>query len=296
LEKAGTNPGSSRTYALGQISCSGRRLSWCGTCVRLVSVTKMTRYPYEGYDMKLTLTAVAILTVISLASCRPKEQAEAPREEPIQSTPQHGASAGGHTGTVQEVIQANAYTYLSVKEQDDVYWVAITKRDMKVGEKVSFAGALEMKNFTSKDLQRTFESIYFVSEISAESPASPPEMPVKPSHQGKVTAERLDVAIDPAEGGISIGELFANRESYAGKAVLIRGQVTKVNRAIMGKNWVHLQDGTSAAGNYDLTITTHDEAAPGEVVTFEGTIVLNKDFGSGYAYEILMEEARRRSE
>ena len=244
--------------------------------------------------MKLALTTVALLAALSVASCRPKEQA--PQEEPAPMPQQHSANAGVHTGTVQEVIQASAYTYLSVKEQDTVFWIAITKRDMKVGETVSFADGLEMRNFTSKDLQRTFESIYFVSEISSGSlPAAGAKPPTTP-HQTKAAIERMEISIEPADGGISIGELFANRESYAEKSVLIRGKVAKVNRAIMGKNWVHLQDGTGDSQNYDLTITTHDEAAPGEVVTFEGTIVLNKDFGSGYAYEVLMEEAKKQSQ
>ena len=99
-----------------------------------------------------------------------------------------------------------------------------------------------------------------------------------------------------SEGGITIGELFSNKDSYANKTVLIKGQVTKVNRAIMGKNWVHLQDGTSGSGNYDLTITTQDEVSPGDVVTFEGKIALNKDFGAGYAYDVLMEDAKRQAE
>lgn len=244
--------------------------------------------------MKITLTAVAILTLLSLASCRPKEQG--PPQESARPPQQHSADVGFHTGTIQEVVQANAYTYLSVKEQDEILWIAITKRDMKVGDTVSFADGLEMKDFTSKDLQRTFETIYFVSEISTGPLASAGDTSAKMSHRGKVAPERMEIAIKSAEGGITIGELFANRESYADKAVVIRGQVTKVNRAIMGRNWVHLQDGTGDAQNYDLTITTHDEAAPGEVVTFEGTIVLNKDFGSGYAYEVLMEEASRRNE
>jgi len=265
----------------------------------------------KGYDMKLTLTAIAILTVLLLASCRPEEQAAseeqsqpAPVEQALSPHPPT-AQAAVHVGTVQEVLQASAYTYLRVKEQDQDVWVAITKREMPVGEKVSFGDALEMKNFHSKDLDRTFESIYFLNDIltgaaAADSGASAmsatPAMPGMASHQGKVTAEKIEVSVDPTEGGIRIGALFADPQAYAGKSVRIRGQVTKVNRAIMGRNWVHLQDGTGEAQGYDLTITTQDDAMPGEVVTFEGTIALNRDFGAGYAYDLLMEDARRQSE
>jgi hypothetical protein len=257
-------------------------------------MVKMTWNFYEGYDMKLTLTTIAVVTVLSLASCRPKEPAGQEEHAPMPQP--HGASTSVHTGVVQEVIQASAYTYLNIKEQDEAYWIAVTKREMNVGETVSFAGGLEMKDFYSKDLERTFASVYFVSELSGAAPASAPAMPAMASHQGKVAAEQMEVSVERAEGGITIGELFAGSATYAGQTVLIRGQITKVNRAILGKNWVHLQDGTNHAGSYDLTITTQDEATVGEVVTFEGTIVLNKDFGSGYAYDVLMEEARRRND
>jgi hypothetical protein len=60
----------------------------------------------------------------------------------------------------------------------------------------------------------------------------------------------------------------------------------------MGKNWVHIQDGTEYQGGFDLTITTDGQVAVGETVTFEGKIVLDKDFGYGYSYPVLMEEAK----
>jgi len=244
--------------------------------------------------MKLMSMAVAILTVLSLASCRPKEQG--PQQEQTQLSQQQGAAVGVHAGVVQEVVQATAYTYLRVKEEEDTVWIAVTKRDMNVGETVYFADGLEMKNFTSKDLQRTFETIYFVSQLSGGSSPSAHGASAPMSHQAKPAAERLELSIERPEGGVSIGELFANRGAYADKTIVVRGQVTKVNRAIMDKNWVHLQDGTGDSGNHDLTVTTLEDVTPGEVVTFEGTIVLNQDFGSGYAYDVLMEGAKKRNE
>ena len=241
--------------------------------------------------MKLTSIAVAILIVFSLVSCRPTKQG--PQEGQSQPPQQQGAAVGVHAGVVQEVIQATAYTYLRVKEQDNDRWIAVTKREMNVGETVYFGDGLEMRDFTSKDLQRTFETIYFVSELHGGAQPSAHGMSAPATHQGKPTLEKMELSIERPEGGIRIGELFANRGSYADKTVLVRGQVTKVNRAIMDRNWVHLQDGTSDAGNYDLTITTTEEATPGEVATFEGKIVVNKDFGSGYAYDVLMEDAKK---
>lgn len=262
--------------------------------------------------MKPMSVAVALLTILAVASCRPKEQPPeqpaavaahpgapgepAPQEVLAHVPEQPGPAVAAHTGVVEEVVQATAYTYLRLKEQDHDLWIAVTKRDVNVGEAVSFADGLEMKNFTSKDLQRTFETVYFVSELSGGSQPVASGTSAPMSHQGRPTMEKLELSIERPAGGISIGELFANRQSYAGKTVLVRGQVTKVNRAIMDKNWVHLQDGTGDSGNYDLTITTLEDAKPGEIATFEGTIVLNKDFGSGYAYAVLMENAKKRSE
>ncbi|MCP4612012.1 MAG: hypothetical protein GY845_25200 [Planctomycetes bacterium] len=245
--------------------------------------------------MKLTLTVISVLAVLLLSSCR--EQKEELQGQNIQPPQQAVAGANVHSVVVQEVIQASGYTYLKVKENDSEFWIAVTKREIEAGATFSFADALEMKNFTSKELQRTFETIYFVSKVSDNEPllSGSKQSEVNP-HRTKPTMGKKEISIETVEGGISIGELFSNRDSYANKTVLIKGQVTKVNRAIMGKNWVHLQDGTSGSGKFDLTITTQDEVSVGDVVTFKGLIVLNKDFGSGYAYDVLMEEAKQQAE
>ena len=244
--------------------------------------------------MKFTLTAISILLALVVFSCRQKE--EKPQEQAVQPPQQADASVDMHTAVVQEVLQATAYTYLNVRENETDSWIAVTKREMQPGQTISFAGGLEMKDFESKDLQRTFETVYFVDRIAGDepSPAAGQESLAMP-HQTKPAIDKKEISIEPAEGGITIGELFSNRDSYAGKTVLIKGQVTKINRAIMGRNWIHLQDGTSGSGAFDLTITTQDEATVGDIATFEGTIALNKDFGSGYSYEVLMEEAKRKT-
>ncbi len=95
-----------------------------------------------------------------------------------------------------------------------------------------------------------------------------------------------------AEGTITLAELFANKTNYANKKVVIRGEVKKYNSKIMGKNWIHIQDGTEYMGENDLTITSQMEVKTGDVVTMEGKITLDKDFGSGYFYKIIMEEGK----
>ena len=247
--------------------------------------------------MKILLRAMLVLTVLSLVSCKESEKnAEVQESQPQehgQSQGQKMADADSHTVIVEEVVSGNSYTYLKVKEDDAVFWIAITKREIETGGSISFKEGLEMVNFTSKELQRTFETIYFVSDISDASSLSESKRAEVNPHEG-LNIEKKVISIEPVEGGISIGELFSNRDSYAKKIVRIKGQVMKFNRAIMGKNWVHLQDGTGAAGGNDLLVTTQDVVSVGDVVVFEGTIALNKDFGSGYSYAILMEEAKRQ--
>lgn len=109
---------------------------------------------------------------------------------------------------------------------------------------------------------------------------------------GKITTDKVDVKVEKSADAITIAELLENKDSYNGKEVTVTGKITKVNMAIMGKNWIHIQDGTEFDGLYDLTITTALELVEGDVVTLSGKIALNKDFGYGYFYDILMEEAK----
>jgi hypothetical protein len=104
-----------------------------------------------------------------------------------------------------------------------------------------------------------------------------------------VILQKMDVSVEPCEGCITISSLLANKKSYSGKLIKIKGQVTKFNPAIMGKNWVHIQDGSEYEGGFDLTITTDKKVNVGDIVTFEGKIALDKDFGYGYIYSVLME-------
>jgi len=254
--------------------------------------------------MRFIFTAILILAVLVLSSCGEKEQGaqeQQAQEQPQMKTPPQMMSAPSgpdlHTAQVQEVIQASSYTYLNVKEGDNTYWMAISKTEVKPGQTVSYAGGLPMKNFESKELQRTFETIYFVDRLIGDGAAAETaQQSMSASHSTKPVIEKADISIEPAAGGITIAELFGNRSSYGDKTVLVKGKVTKVNRAIMDRNWVHIQDGTGDAENYDLTITTSDEVNIGDVVTFEGKITLKKDFGAGYSYEVIMEEAKKKTE
>jgi hypothetical protein len=103
---------------------------------------------------------------------------------------------------------------------------------------------------------------------------------------------RVEMKLDPVLGGITISDLFRDKKNYSGKTVKVQGKVTKVNPSIMGKNWIHIQDGTQFEGLFDLTITSDFIPELGSVITVEGKVALDKDFGYGYTYPVLLEEGK----
>lgn len=199
---------------------------------------------------------------------------------------------------VTEVIQASSYTYLKVKENMNERWVAVTKQDVNVGDVYYYDEALQMTNFTSKDLDRTFDEIYFVNSISKTPMAQSPMMGggaaggSMPAHSGKVETEKLSsITLEKNSDEVTIADIYSKKSEYASKEFEIRGIVVKVNPEVMGKNWIHIQDGTNSNSDFDLTITSQDLAQKGDEVVFKGKLTLNKDFGSGYSYDVIMEDA-----
>lgn len=198
-----------------------------------------------------------------------------------------------HQVTVLELIQTSAYTYLKVSENDDVFWIAVSRQQISVGDKYYYEDGLKMTDFKSRELDRTFETIYFIQQISSSPIVKNTKVPQSKSPKG-MALEKANSAIniEAVDGGVSIANLYSERNNFGGKIVKVKGQVVKVNLNIMGQNWLHIQDGTQYDGNYDLTITTQQTAKLGDVITVEGNIVLDKDFGAGYFYELIMEEGR----
>ncbi len=232
--------------------------------------------------MRTFFSTVSFILLLTLFACQKSDQTKTSAALPN----------GVRSGVVEETLQASSYTYLKLKEADGEHWIAITKRELNPGTTVYYKPDLEMKDFESKDLQRTFSSIFFVSAISDR-----PDLQSGGSGMGMTgnhpqTPALPEISVEQPKDGVSIAELAKNRSAYAGKIIKVRGQVTKYNPNIMGRNWVHIQDGTKEGPVFDLTVTTQDQTAKGETVTFEGTIVLDKDFGAGYKYAIIMEKAR----
>ncbi|MFA5419453.1 MAG: GW dipeptide domain-containing protein [Bacteroidales bacterium] len=215
-----------------------------------------------------------------------------------------------HTVTVADVIQTTNYTYLEVDENGSKYWMAIPKSDIAIGKVIYYNSGLPMTNFESKELNRTFDKVLFVQVIS-DDPAGDGQMakmtPVanQPgtdmSSEERVASnksggEKKKIEVDPLPGGMTLADIINTRSELAGKEVTVKGVVTKYNAAIMNRNWLHIQDGTEAGEYYDMTITTNDEAKVGDIVVFKGTLNLNKDFGAGYTYDYIIEDATLQKE
>lgn len=228
---------------------------------------------------------VVFLGSIMFTSCVTKKKEKV---QPLDTA----AMMQHHYVKVGEVIQTTQYTYLFVTENENEYWMAVRKMDAKTGDSFYYDDALEMTNFESKELNRIFDRVLFVQNIN-EASAGQASMPQNLSaHSGRKTAEQAsDINVEPANGSLTIAEVYKNRNNYAGKKVLVRGKVVKINKGIMGRNWVHLQDGTNDSGNFDLTFTTQADANLGDVIALDGTVTLNKDFGAGYLYDVIVEDA-----
>ena len=206
----------------------------------------------------------------------------------------------GKAFEVAEVIQGSTYTYMRVKENGNEKWVAVTRQDAASGDVFYYDQELQMNNFHSKEIDRTFEIIYFVSNISKTPLGSENSgamgamggMMGGAEHTGKVnTQQNSSIHLEKKAGEITVANVFANRAEYNGKEIEIRGIVVKINPEVMGKNWIHIQDGTSDNGNFDLTVTSSGLAEVNDEITVKGKIILNKDFGYGYSYEVIMEDA-----
>jgi hypothetical protein len=201
------------------------------------------------------------------------------------------------SGEVVETMDASTYTYVRVKTEKGEVWAATGTTKVAVGDKVVVPLESEMRNFHSPSLKRDFPLIYFVSQITRVGESTPPPMAIGHGMGSGAAPSQTPVKVDPIAppaGGTSIADVWANRAPLTGKMVTVSGKVVKFNGGILGRNWLHVQDGSGKAadGTNDLTITTDAMSKVGDVITVTGTVAVNKDFGAGYAYKVMLEGAR----
>ena len=196
------------------------------------------------------------------------------------------------TGEVLEVKDVEVYTYLRLKTKDGETWAAVSRAPVKVGARVTIENPSVMKDFESKALKRTFPTIVFGSLAGtagndfASAHGNAPKT-------AAVDAAPIRVPKASGANARTVADIHAKASDLKDKPVVVAGKVVKFNAAIMGKNWIHLRDGTGDAAKEtnDLLVTTQATAKVGDVVTASGVVRTNKDFGSGYTYKVLVEDA-----
>ncbi len=207
-----------------------------------------------------------------------------------------------HVGKVAETMNSGGYTYILLQTKTKMFWVAIAETKVDVGQEVVLAPGMEMIDFHSKSLDRTFGSIIFSEGLitqggaaagqgSAHGSASAQEKTLGSKGAKPAAKENIKSEKATGENSYTVAELFEKRKELDNQDIVLRGEVVKVTPQIMQKNWLHIQDGTGdpQAGTNDIVVTTMDLPSVGDTVTVKGVLFSDKDFGSGYRYDAIVE-------
>jgi hypothetical protein len=252
-----------------------------------------------------SFTLVVLLTTAATAAYAGTGQAT----KPAQSAPSAAASAPAAAaplpydkatpiqGEVLETIDTETYSYIRLKTEDGEVWAATMKMSIPKGTKLVIHDAMLMTDFYSKGLQRKFDRIYFGSAVdTAESQAASPAAAHMAAHAQMVQAQDVPVGkIAKATGAEArtVAEVYAQRTKLQGKNVAVRGKVVKTSDKILDRNWIHVRDGSGTAkdATNDLLVTTKESVKVGDVLVVRGVVRTNADYGSGYAYPVVLEGA-----
>ena len=194
-------------------------------------------------------------------------------------------------GKVAEVINVKSYTYLRLEEPST--WVATMPTSVQVGDEIQFQGGMSMGDFYSKTLDRTFASVVFVQTVDIIGKNASDIQ----THKDNIKETTSTVSSPSAEdipalkNGQTIANIYAQSTSLKTQQVKLRARVMKVNKQIMGKNWITLRDGTGSTPNDKLLATSSELVSPGDLVIVSGVLQTNVDLGSGYTYKVLLEQA-----
>ncbi|MCK9420273.1 MAG: DNA-binding protein [Nitrospirae bacterium] len=243
----------------------------------------------------VTITAL-IFSAVSAFAVTDKPSPVPPPEMKVKKA-EASLDSSSLSGKVLETMNSGGYTYVLLEKKGKKTWAAIPEMKVSVGQQMSLQPGTEMANFPSKSLGRTFDSIIFSGGPLSDAPsASGKEKADKKTEVSKtVSPPAQDIKVAKATGpdAYTIGEIFEKRTALHEKTAVVKGKVVKISAGIMGKNWIHLQDGTGdpKQGTNDLVATSDALPALGDVITVRGTVFKDKDFGSGYKYSVIMEKA-----
>ncbi len=271
----------------------------------------------------LGIMAVIVVAAVLLVMQNHKTAYSAKMDAPAVAVEKAQPSVGALSGKVVETMDSGGYTYVLLATESGEKWVAAPKTVVKVGQIVAFSAGMVMPNFKSETLGRTFDEVVFSSGLAGVGSANSAVAVACPSgHEecaekesahgtpgmgamagggmgamkssGRVIVPQADLAIEKAdvENAFTVAEIFEQGSALNKKKVVVRGKVVKVSANIMGKNWIHLQDGSgkAEAGTHDLVLTSQQQPTVGEILVGEGTLAFDKDFGSGYRYQVIIEE------
>lgn len=241
---------------------------------------------------------IAVASIMFILAIPPFSHAMPDMKKPAEAEP---VKVETISGKILEAINSSGYTYLLILNADGFKdWVAIPELYVEVGEEIELFAGVQMGEYKSKALNRTFKPIFFSSgptdkynekrKANAHKGVNMSEpAPGNKKSEGKVI-EGLKVEKATGESAYDIAEIFVKRDELQNKTILVRGQVVKITTGVMNKNWVHLKDGTNNGAN-KLVITTLETPNTGDIVTFSGVLRNNVDFGGGYQYGVIMEDA-----
>jgi hypothetical protein len=222
-------------------------------------------------------------------------------QEAAQQPP---SQAPNVSGRVVQTIDSGGYSYVLLKKKDDSkIWVAAPAMKVSVGEQVTFEGGMEMINFPSSTLKRTFDKVIFsngivkdakTKDVKDKDAKKDARSPGSMGAAVAVTDEKIKVKKATGTNAYSIAEIFKKKDKLNKKPVTVNGKVVKVSSGIMNRNWIHIQDGTGnhATANNDLVVTSDAIPLVGDTITVQGTLFTNKDFGGGYKYNVIIEKAK----
>ncbi len=256
----------------------------------------------------LLITLVAAVALVAGCGNQNSDQGQASQQAQAQASQQATSAqpASAFSGEVVETMNSGGYTYARVENDAKSVWAAGPETTLDVGTEVTFSTKMPMQGFRSETLDRTFDTLYFVGGFEAPDAAGSEEphggMDMMQAMTGESGGAQHGSMPEPgvapgsiakADGGHTVAELYAGCSSMVGETATVRGKVVKFNGGIMNRNWIHIQDGTGdpAAKTHDLLITTDAACQVGDTITATGKVTVDKDFGAGYAYELLLEEA-----
>jgi len=248
-------------------------------------------------------TIASLLLLLAFAGCQSNGDTDSTASATVSAARDAAApaaeAAGTFTGEVIETMNAGGYTYVQVDTGSETIWAAGPQQSMATGTRVEISKAMPMRGFRSETLEQTFDVLYFVGAFEPEGEHGHAEAGGDP-HGGSMMGGQAsptaatDAPIDLggiAPAGQTVAAVHANKADLAGQTIRVRGKVVKALSGIMGSNWLHIQDGTGEAGSNDLTVTTSEMVEVGSTVVVEGVLSVDRDFGAGYKYTVIIENA-----